>query len=147
MATEVQDGENRLRDVLQRVNTFHSASYSQLRPKQAETLEACYHHDVVCVLPTGSGKTLIMEALPFLQEKYNCIVIANGLNAIIEEQQIRFGNSCITVNGEVVKVLEKKHKCDSDDNDDNDEDKTDEDGESEHTRIQTPNTQDNAAKV
>ncbi len=78
-------------------------------------------------------KTLIIQALPFLAKDNKCVVVvvANGLNAIIEEQQTRFGNSCVTINEKVINVLEKCQMCHHDDTAADDEDGCDvEDGDS-----------------
>ena len=64
--------------------------YPAFKEKQWAVLEKC-NKDVLAVLPTGYGKTLIIEALPYLKETKSCIILASPLNAILEEQQQRFG--------------------------------------------------------
>ena len=49
-------------DVIQRMNENMNTNYKQLRPKQEEALKACRNGDVLAVLPTGYGKTIIIQA-------------------------------------------------------------------------------------
>jgi len=65
--------------------------YNHLKPKQTQTLLSVMNdNDTLAIMPTGYGKTLIFELLPYLmQEKYGvkyCIIIASPLNAIIQQQ-------------------------------------------------------------
>ena len=60
-----------------------------LKPKQISCLNYIYRgFDVVAVLPTGFGKSLIYQVLPFLipvKDKSNIIVVVAPLNSIIED--------------------------------------------------------------
>ena len=65
--------------IIQATNAHQSTSYTHLKDKQQEALAACHNNDVVCVLPTGYGKTIVIQMLPFLEPgKYSvkclCIV-------------------------------------------------------------------------
>ena len=61
-----------------------------LRPKQVICLDYLYRGiDVVAVLPTGFGKSLIYQVLPFLmplKEQNNIVIVVAPLNSIIEDQ-------------------------------------------------------------
>ncbi|CAC5383234.1 unnamed protein product [Mytilus coruscus] len=51
-------------------------------------------------------------ALPYIEEDSKCCLVINGLNAIIEEQEKRFGDRCVHITDEVVKLLEKEDSPD-----------------------------------
>ncbi len=66
-----------------------------LKVKQIRVLEALYHQkDVVAVLPTGYGKSVILHILPFLleykeQDKHsrkNAVMVIAPLNSLIDDQ-------------------------------------------------------------
>lgn len=75
-----------------------------LKVKQVICLEAIYcGHDVVTVLPTGYGKSVIFHLLPSLfLDKVNCergaaypvVIVVSPLNALIKDQirRLREGN-------------------------------------------------------
>ena len=50
------------------LNKAREREYSMLRPKQFQCIEAILSKDVLGVLPTGYGKSLIFEILPFLDK-------------------------------------------------------------------------------
>ena len=54
-----------LRLLLDEINLEHGSSYNLFKDKQKEAIIAAMNGDVICVLPTGYGKTLIIESLPF----------------------------------------------------------------------------------
>ena len=65
----------------------------QLRSEQLEAIAAITERkDCLCVLPTGYGKSLIYQLLPFVfdelsdGEENSCVVVVSPLNAIIEDQ-------------------------------------------------------------
>jgi superfamily II DNA helicase RecQ len=85
-----------------------------LKPKQVICLEHIFfHHDVLCVLPTGYGKSLIFHLVPallFAKEKYlidrglclldldisvatTIVIVVSPLNALISNQIARLGSS------------------------------------------------------
>ena len=52
------------------------------------------------------------QALPYIEEDNKCCVVINGLNAILKEQEERFGDRCITINDDVVKILNNEENSD-----------------------------------
>ncbi|KAK6186831.1 hypothetical protein SNE40_006099 [Patella caerulea] len=66
-----------------------------LKDKQLEALYACYEgHDCVAVLPTGYGKSLIFQILPWLlQKKYKkseamIVIVVSPFNSIMQDQVV-----------------------------------------------------------
>lgn len=65
-----------------------------LKEKQEEALRVLFdNRDVVCVLPTGYGKSVIFQMLPFLMKKKNScdlpiVIVVAPLNAIMQDQVI-----------------------------------------------------------
>ncbi|VDI30438.1 Hypothetical predicted protein [Mytilus galloprovincialis] len=96
-----------LETLLLRMNSEMSSQYTYLKDKQEQCIKLCQSRDVLAVLPTGYGKTVIIQALPYIEEDSKCCLVINGLNAIIEEQEKRFGDRCINITDEVLKLLEK----------------------------------------
>ncbi|CAG2201777.1 unnamed protein product [Mytilus edulis] len=102
--------------VLQRMNSVMTTQYSSLKDKQTAAITECQkRNDVLVVLPTGYGKTVIIQAnadlvscaaLPFLTAENACVVIINGLTSIIQEQKTRFGDKAIVIDDEIIKYLE-----------------------------------------
>ena len=73
----------------------HLYSSIILKPKQVKCLEAVYFgRDVIAVLPTGYGKSLIFHLLPSLfhdkltsaSNKRAVVIVVSPLNALIENQ-------------------------------------------------------------
>lgn len=60
-----------------------------LKPKQDKALDfLLIGKDVISVLPTGYGKSLIYQLLPYLyhlKKKMNIVVVVSPLNSIIED--------------------------------------------------------------
>ncbi|CAC5398047.1 unnamed protein product [Mytilus coruscus] len=92
------------------MNSEMSFKYYNLKDKQEQAINLCKSRDVLVVLPTGYGKTVIIQALPYIEEDSKCCLVINGLNAIIEEQEKIFGDRCVHITDEVVKLLEKEDK-------------------------------------
>ena len=86
---------------------MHSShQITSLRDKQDESLAAAKDHDVISVLPTGYGKTIIIQLLPFLRQDKDCIVvIISPLNTIIHEQAARFGQHGQIIDGDFINDL------------------------------------------
>lgn len=63
---------------------------SNLKPLQQKSLDGLMRQDVVAILPTGYGKSLIYELLPFwhFEEmgKPAIVLVLEPLNVIIEQQ-------------------------------------------------------------
>ena len=60
-----------------------------LKPKQLKALELLYRRkDVMAVFPTGYGKSLIFQLLPFLhaENKNAKVIVVSPLNSIITDQ-------------------------------------------------------------
>ncbi len=92
---------------MQRSNEVHGENYriQTLKEKQADSLVAAKDHDTLVILPTGYGKTIIIQCLPFLEEQPSVIIIVNPLNTIIEEESSRFGKHCQFVDDDFIKGL------------------------------------------
>ena len=57
------------------------------------------------VLPTGYGKTVIFQMLPYAAVSSPDLVVVNPLNAIMEEQSQRFGTRCLVIDEAFVQQL------------------------------------------
>ncbi len=94
--------------VLSSKNAELGTEYNYLKHGQLQALLQCCENDVVAVLPTGYGKTVIFHLLPFVSTPHTqqpCILIANPLNAIITQQKTKFGDSCKVVDEEFLREL------------------------------------------
>jgi superfamily II DNA helicase RecQ len=82
-------------------NTEMKTNYQSLKPKQIETILSFRDRDVLAVLPTGFGKSLIYQLMPYLEEvkgNSSCtVLVLCPLNAILYEQNARLGNSSFLV--------------------------------------------------
>ena len=111
-----------------------------LKPKQVLCLESMYcQRDVMCVLPTGYGKSLIFHLLPMLLfAKYNLrgdvlrawksksfstalvksiVIVVSPLNSLINDQISRLGMSGIRASIINVKETRRDQMAESDDTD------------------------------
>ncbi|XP_060084050.1 bifunctional 3'-5' exonuclease/ATP-dependent helicase WRN-like [Ylistrum balloti] len=103
----------------------------ELKEKQVQTLQNLYEgRDVISVLPTGYGKSIIFQLLPWLfQRKYDsstpCIVLVIcPLNSIMEDQVMGLrerGISACYISGSVGKTFMTKAGFDYDSSEDEDE--------------------------
>ena len=59
---------------------------------------------MLVILPTGYGKSLIYEIVQRIQETK--VIIISPINAIINEQTSRFGESALQVDSEIIKQLQ-----------------------------------------
>lgn len=85
----------------------HTESYWKavsLKPKQSECLQLAFaRNDIIACLPTGYGKSLLYEVLPYLElEQKNCVtdsiaIVVMPLNAIIDDQLYKLGKRSIKV--------------------------------------------------
>ena len=82
------DFQNCLKFALDKANISYT-----LRPKQIETLYELFRGvDTVAVLPTGYGKSIIFQLLPFMmQKKFGTeepliVIVVAPLNSIMEDQ-------------------------------------------------------------
>ena len=69
---------------------FPNQKLTKFKPKQVQCLEAAKKQDVLGVLPTGSGKTIIIQCLPFLGPDvkviYYLLVIVFVLVALLQKK-------------------------------------------------------------
>ena len=69
--------------------------YCYLKPKQIDCLNTILNSDVIAILPTGYGKSLIFEILPFfsyhLYNKKSVVLVIAPLNVIIEQELHKLG--------------------------------------------------------
>jgi len=101
-------------DVLAKYNERMKAKYESLKDKQSETIEALRKGDVLAILPTGYGKSLIYHLMPFVDESCFVIVLC-PLNSILYEQKERLGESALLIDRNVVsdlKAFVKSRKLD-----------------------------------
>ena len=91
--------------MLQRVNADFKIDIKDYRKGQKDSIIGANEGDVLCVLPTGYGKTLIIQSLPYLSKSSTAVIVVNGLRSIIEEQRAKFGDKCIFVDELFVKRL------------------------------------------
>lgn len=90
---------------LARLNTSQHKIYPGLLPKQIDAIKKSVAGDALIVLPTGYGKSLIFEILPYTKLPYASIIVASPLNAIITEQLVKLQNVSIHINDSVVEGL------------------------------------------
>lgn len=86
-------------------NTTLKTEYSFIKPKQLECLRVVYDNDVITVLPTGYGKSLIFEILPYFTKyvtgKFSIVILITPLNAIINQELSKLGYSSVHVRRDV----------------------------------------------
>nr|XP_006814410.1 PREDICTED: ATP-dependent DNA helicase Q-like 1-like [Saccoglossus kowalevskii] len=87
---------------LAHVNANSHSCYTYLRPKQVDCLKASTDSDCIGLLPTGYGKSLIFECLPYMSASHSprTVILISPLNAIIEEQSRRLGARSVRLNPE-----------------------------------------------
>ena len=101
------DNSDKIKGILSDVNTIHNTRILSLKSKQTEAILLAEKGDLLCVLPTGYGKTIIIQCLPYLKHSSpGCIVVVNALNCIISEQKDRFGDRCVVIDDVLIKYLE-----------------------------------------
>ena len=72
----------------------------ELKPLQQQALQTILSKtDCICSLPTGYGKSLIYELLPFIDESCLVIVIV-PLNAIIQQQVKKLGEKAMQISSD-----------------------------------------------
>ena len=89
------------------------------RPMQSVCLKyAAEQNDIIVSLPTGYGKSLLLEVLPYIKKVFNkrepsIALIVMPLNAIIDDQLHKLGDDCVRVNpaaiGDVALLSGKKY--------------------------------------
>ena len=104
--------------VLAQINVLRKTSYSWLKPSQFKCIKSALERDTLGVLPTGYGKSLIFEALPYFSD--SVVIVISPLNSIIEEQVNRYGQTAIhfsetilrQLNGEKSNNVQRLQQCD-----------------------------------
>ena len=91
------------------LNLRRATPYGPLRPKQVDSLNKAVNNDTICVLPTGYGKTLIIELLPIYKSllsgnQGSVTIIISPLNAIITQQKALLGSSAISVKNGALEI-------------------------------------------
>ena len=94
------DFVNSSKVVLSKINKKRKANYNFLKPGQFLCLKKALECDVFGILPTGYGKSLIFEALPYFEN--STALVISPLNSIIEEQIRRYGESAINFSDSVI---------------------------------------------
>ena len=85
---------------LARLNTSQNTAYCALLPKQIQAIRKSVYGDTLVVLPTGYGKSLIFQILP-----YSSIIVVSPLNAIITEQSTKLANLSIHISESFIQSL------------------------------------------
>jgi len=83
---------------VEKYNSTYKQNITNLKPLQHKAVQSVLAgRDVLCCLPTGYGKSLVYELLPFLFE--NCfVVIIEPLSIIIKQQEEKLGKSAVCLN-------------------------------------------------
>ena len=79
------------------------AYYSYIKPLQMKGISSAIHRDTLTILPTGYGKSLIFEIIPYLL--HSKIIIISPLNAIILEQVAKLGDSSLQIDTGLISDL------------------------------------------
>lgn len=81
------------------MNLHCGTDINYLKPKQVLTIKQALKNDCISVLPTGYGKSLIFEILPFVDFSFydrQCLVLLIcPLNVIIEQEIAKLGAKSI----------------------------------------------------
>lgn len=82
---------NLLKRALFKLNCHRNSCIAYLKPKQVDTLySVAENQDTISVLPTGYGKSIIFQILPYYSSLLNSyeakIIVISPLNVIISEQ-------------------------------------------------------------
>ena len=86
--------------VLWEINNYRKVSNQNFKPSQLKCIKSALGSDTLGILPTGYGKSLIFEALPYF--KKSAILVITPLNSIIEEQVTRYGKTAVKFNENII---------------------------------------------
>ena len=95
----------RLNRVLYKINVINNSSLRGFLPKQVDCLRKAEAHDLLAILPTAYGKSLIFQGLPFLSKLPTKILIASPLNAILLEQKQKLKDGAILISEDFINSL------------------------------------------
>jgi hypothetical protein len=95
-------------------NKRFGTTIGYLKSKQIECLRALRNSDVMAVLPTGYGKSLIFELLPLYMQ---CVcslsilvIILMPLNVIIEQEVLKLGTHALHVTVDCAINADRRHR-------------------------------------
>jgi superfamily II DNA helicase RecQ len=92
---------------LANVNKYVEKPFSYLKPKQVDSTYLGIDNDLLCVLPTGYGKTALFNTIPMYSKIVReckttiIVVVISPLNAIIADQKKMFGDRAIVMAGKI----------------------------------------------
>lgn len=82
-------------------NLSLNTELNYLRPKQLQCLREVVQKDLIAVLPTGYGKSLVYELLPFyckFVKNISCtVIVIVPLNSILQQEVEKLGDSIVHV--------------------------------------------------
>ncbi|KAL5022891.1 hypothetical protein ScPMuIL_002046 [Solemya velum] len=86
-----------------------------LKSLQERAINSIIKNDVICMLPTGYGKSLIYEILPIVcREKLKrdaCVIVLEPLNVIIQQQMLKLGSKALTLSKNMCETWMKRLEC------------------------------------
>ncbi|XP_062621809.1 ATP-dependent DNA helicase Q1-like [Saccostrea cucullata] len=100
----ISDGE--VCDIIDFYNSKYGSAIKNLKPLQHQALSCIVDRnsksgDLICMLPTGYGKSLIYELVPLVLEKKfdqnTVMLVLEPLNVIIEQQLSKLGSSAMSI--------------------------------------------------
>lgn len=101
MSDKYIDKMDKIETGLKLYNSTMGTQIDNLKEEQRQALVGLMHGDVLCVLPTGFGKSLIFGLLPYVCTG-SIVVLISPLNAIIAEQHSRLGSCSFVVDSSVI---------------------------------------------
>lgn len=92
------------------INEKRNTNYVSLKAEQYECLSKILRNDVMAVLPTGFGKSIIFELIPYCETfmESGCrplVLVVLPLNSILSEQQTRYGKDCVALSNDVLQRM------------------------------------------
>jgi superfamily II DNA helicase RecQ len=95
--------------VLQQINMRRQKEFTGFKPKQLSCIRNAITGDTIGVLPTGYGKSLIFESLPYFmdmkRETKSIVFLICPLNSIILEQLGRYGSAAVQLDEQLLDEL------------------------------------------
>jgi len=87
-----------IHNAVEKYNSTYKQHITNFKPLQHKAVQFLLAgRDILCCLPTGYGKSLVYELLPFLFE--NCfVVIIEPLSIIIKKQEEKLGKKAVCLN-------------------------------------------------